>query len=122
MAAKVENLYKNNGAFRELGDEELERMAGGTFGTTSLDSEFLHDIGYGIGPLSNWNLIFHWDSNSAKVDAAWANFGIRCITDPCGENEFYIDGKNVSPREAYLRAAEQAGRTDVFDKYSSRLY
>ena len=45
MANREENLKKINAELEMLSDEELEGVAGGSFGQTRVDSKFLYNHG-----------------------------------------------------------------------------
>lgn len=101
MAKREENLKKINVELEMLSDEELENVAGGTIGQTAGDSQILYDYGlmdryYGTIPV-----MFYWGSKSAEVDAGWSKAGITCVTKPFGNNQYFIDGKEISRGEAY---------------------
>ena len=101
MANREENLKKINLELEKLTDEELEGVAGGTIGQTAGDSKILDDYGlmdkyYGTIPV-----MFYWNSKSAEVDAGWSKAGITCVTKPFGNNQYFIDGKEISRGEAY---------------------
>ncbi len=101
MATREENLKKINAELEKLNDEELDKVAGGTIGQTAGDSKILYDYGlmdkyYGTIPV-----MFHWLSKSAEVDAGWARAGITCVTAPFANNKYFLNGKEISRREAY---------------------
>jgi len=101
MANREENLKKINEKLEMMSDEELESVAGGTIGQTAGDSKILYDYGlmdkyYGTIPV-----MFYWKSKSAEVDAGWAKAGITCVTKPFGSNKYFLNGKEISPGDAY---------------------
>ena len=85
----------------KINDNKLNMVTGGNFGQTAFDSQALHFKGYMDEEFSEWDMIFHWVKNSAKVDAGWARAGIRCVTVPfAGRNQYYKDGKSISEKDA----------------------
>ena len=101
MSNREENLKKIHAELEMLSDEELEQVAGGTIGQTAGDSKILYDYGlmnrhYGTIPV-----LFYWKSKSAEVDAGWAKAGITCVTAPLASNRYFLNGKEISRREAY---------------------
>ena len=101
MANREENLKKINAELEKLTDEELEQVAGGTIRQTAGDSKILYDYGlmdrhYGTIPV-----MFYWKSKSAEVDAGWARAGITCVTKPLGNNQYFLNGKEISRGQAY---------------------
>ncbi len=86
-------------------------------GSTSSDSEFLHEIGI-CSDSSGWtDTIFHWGNVSNKVDKAWAGVGVTSVTNFAGENSYYINGREVTRREAVEYAAEKLGKNVDMNKY-----
>ena len=101
MATREEHIKKINAELEQMSDEELEQVAGGTIGQTAGDSKILYDYGlmdrhYGTIPV-----MFYWKSKSAEVDAGWAKAGITCVTKPFGNNQYFLDGREISRGEAY---------------------
>ena len=100
MTIREENIKKINSELKKLTDEQLEQVAGSTIGQTSSDTKFLYDYGlmnshYGTIPVT-----FEWISKSAKVDAGWAKAGITCVTKPFKDNQYFLNGKEISRGEA----------------------
>ena len=106
MANREENLKKINAELEMFSDEELDNVAGGSIGQTSGDSKILYDYGLMDKYFGNIPAMFYWKSKSAEVDAGWAKAGITCVTKPFGNNQYFINGKEISRGEAYdhLRA------------------
>ena len=101
MATREENLKKINEKLEMMSDEELEQVAGGNIGQTSADSQLLYDHGLIDDWHGNLHFTFHWNSESKKVDAAWARAGITCCTTVVGANKYWKDGKEISREEAH---------------------
>ena len=102
MATREENLKKITDDLELLSDDELDQVAGGTIGQTAGDSKILYDYGlmdrhYGLIPV----MTVYWKSKSAEVDSGWAKAGITCVTKPFGNNQYFLDGKEISRGEAY---------------------
>ena len=83
-----------------MSNDELDQVAGGSFGGTADDNDFLYKYGltnkrfYAIGAF------FHWKSCSEEVDSGWAKAGITCVTHPSDDNEYFKDGKQITRDEA----------------------
>lgn len=99
----------------KLTNDELGQVAGGNAGECALESEFFNDLGYNIQPMGFLHMEFNWEEGSAKVKEAWAHFGVDCHIAKLVKNEYYIDGKKVSRREAFRYAAYKAGKPRVYD-------
>lgn len=63
------------------------------------------------------DLLFHWESSSAKVDEGWAKLGITCVTNPADFNDYFYLGKKISRKEAYLIAMDKTGIKVDYDDY-----
>ena len=83
-----------------LSDEELDQVAGGTIGETAGDSQILYDYGLMDNHYGSIPVMFYWGSKSAEVDAGWAKAGITCVTKPCDGNDYFLNGKEISHKEA----------------------
>ncbi|MBD3879744.1 MAG: hypothetical protein SR1Q5_08745 [Quinella sp. 1Q5] len=106
MATREENIKKINDELEKLSDEELDKVAGGTICETKDDSQYLYDYGLMDNHYGSINVMFHWGSKSAEVDAGWAKAGITCVTKPLGYSQYFLDGKEITRNEArdYLKA------------------
>lgn len=65
---------------KKLSDEESTQINGGMVFRTASDSDFLKLIGMMDESFSTADLLFDWESCSAKVDEGWAKLGITCVT------------------------------------------
>ena len=101
MATREENLKKINADLEKLSDDELEQVAGGSIRDTTGDSEILYDYGCMDEYFSTVPATFHWKTKSAAVDAGWARAGITCVTKPFGDNQYFLNGKEISRDEAH---------------------
>ena len=99
----------------KLTNEALEQVAEGNAGECALESEFFHDLGYNIPVMGFLHMEFNWEEGSAKVKEGWTHFGVDCHIAKSVKNEYYIDGKRVSRREAFKYAAYKAGKPGVYD-------
>lgn len=84
-----------------LSDEELDGVAGGNIGQTTVDSKFLYEHGLVDDWHGEFHMLFNWKSDSAEVDAGWSKAGITCVTKPGGANLYFMGGKEISRDEAY---------------------
>ena len=82
-------------------ENELNTATGGSMYQTSVDSQALHFKGFMDEEFSFTDLLFHWCTDSAKVDAGWAKAGITCVSDPWdSNNRYYRSNKRISRRTA----------------------
>ena len=77
-------------------DNKLNMVTGGDFDETAWDSWALYRKGLIDKRYGTADMVFHWVTNSAKVDAAWSKAGIRCLSKPISSNRYYKDGKEIS--------------------------
>ena len=100
MATREENLKKINDQLEQLSDEDLDNVAGGSVGQTADDSQIL----YKYGLVSDWHrftgTLFKWKSVSSEVDSGWAKAGITCVTKPMSDNQYFLNGKEITRAEA----------------------
>ena len=55
-----------------------------------------------------------WKYSSALVDKGWAEAGVTCCTVPgIGENKYWINGKEVSRKDAFRQALKTRGWNQV---------
>ena len=81
-------------------DNELNMVAGGTPYETAIDSQALCFKGFMDEQFTEWDLVFNWCTDSAKVDAGWAKAGITSVTRPWNYNRYYYKGKRISRDDA----------------------
>ena len=84
---------------------------------TAQDSQFLNTIGYSPDRNGETYTYFHWGEVSKMVDKAWAKAGITSVTSWEGVNRYWLDGKEISRKEAFFYAA---GHPVDLNKYSPR--
>ena len=92
---------ENKFADEILSDDELDQVAGGGIPETSNDSKLLYERGL----VDDWHGVettaFRRGSYSEAVDAGWSKAGITCVTKPFKDNQYFINGKEISRYEAY---------------------
>lgn len=107
----------------ELDHLDLNNVSGGNITETAKDSKFLTEIGVMNDGISEMRLTFGWDSNSAAVDTGWASIGITCVTVPFDTNRYYLNGKQITRKEALNYAMKKTGNyiniTDYLMPYAS---
>ena len=104
MATREENIKKINTELEKLSDEELEKVAGGYVYETAADSQWLYIFGkckhsYSVDDIK----LSQSTDKEEEVKAAWAKIGVGYEYSSEEHNKYYIDGKEVSSREAYKR-------------------
>ena len=84
-----------------MNDDELDNVAGGGIPETSNDSKLLYERGL----VDDWHGVettaFRWGSYSESVDAGRSKAGITCVTKPFKDNQYFINGKEITRDEAY---------------------
>ena len=85
---------------KDLTLEQLTMVNGGVIGEVVHDSWSLYKLGLIDEEISGYDAIFHWETSSAKVDAAWAKIGITCVSHPASDNEYYYQGRSITQDEA----------------------
>ena len=83
-------------------DEKLKMVTGGNLADVLSESFDLCKAGY----MSKYYddalyVTLHWDECSSAVDAGWAAAGVTTVTRFCDADTYFIDGKEVSVRQAY---------------------
>ena len=85
---------------KDLTLDQLTMVNGGVVGEVIHDSWSLYKLGLIDEEISGYDAIFHWETSSAKVDAAWAKIGITCVSHPASDNEYYYQGRSITQDEA----------------------
>ncbi|MBO4450590.1 MAG: hypothetical protein J5777_08380 [Clostridiales bacterium] len=93
---------------KELSIIELDSISGGTSGQTRSDSKLLHKLGIIDEDFNDFELLFKWESSSAKVDSGWAKLGITCVTCYDFDNQYFYKGKPISWNKAQEMARMSA--------------
>ncbi|MBR3461085.1 MAG: hypothetical protein IKH20_00235 [Clostridiales bacterium] len=86
---------------KELDINELQGVSGGYLGEVTGDSELLHNLGLIDEELGLFDLLIHWESNSAKVDEGWGKVGVTCESVYDFSNAYFYQGKKISRTKAY---------------------
>lgn len=95
-----------------MSQEELENVAGGTYNQTAADSRFLHDLNGSTDGYSAGSAFFIHSKISREVTAAWSKLGISVDTSwGCPDNKYYLDGKEITRREAINYACKKYNTT-----------
>ena len=100
MSTREENLKKINDELEQLSDEELDNVTGGTIRQTADDSKFLYKYGLMGTWYSTLSAAFDWTKCSIKVDNGWARAGITCVTKPHQDNQYFLNGKEITYGQA----------------------
>lgn len=79
----------------------MNTVTGGTFIETASDSHCLYDRHLMREQYNFLDLMFDWKDLSKRVDEGWRNAGIISVTRPFTNNEYHMDGKLISRKEAY---------------------
>ena len=100
-------------ANEKLSDDELEKVAGGTWGQTADDSRFLNSLNgstdrYGATKIS----LTPGTKIEEEVQRGWATVGIdfHWHGGAVSDNEYYLNGKKISQSEAREHAMQVTGR------------
>ncbi len=106
-------IMKEKFEAKELNAEQLEVVSGGLDQETKLDSYFLN---YMLGN----DVCRRWQGSDGKlyndtdifrqVRDAWRKVGVEFVADYSDKNEYYIDGKQVSRRQALEHAQSVLGK------------
>ena len=100
MSNREDNLKKINDELEKLSDEDLENIAGGTIRQTSEDSKFLYKYGLVSDYHGTIATTFGWSEYSKEVDNGWAKAGITCVTKPMSDNQYFMNGKEITLGQA----------------------
>ncbi len=100
---------------------EMKNVAGGNWGETATDSQFLNDMGLAENRYGGFKTMLYWGEISSMVDKAWAKGGITCVSKPTSylENRYYITetGAEVSQEEAMQYVGKKLGKSVDLKKY-----
>ena len=91
-----------------MNEEELDKVAGGTYRQIASDSQFLRDSGLApeLKGWGNYDTEHQFKRISGLVTEAWAKAGITCTPSFDGENGYSFDGKEISREDAYKIVAD----------------
>ena len=84
-------------------EEELNKVNGGYMGETRMDSIYLSQAKKMKEDVTVAQLIFAWDTNSAKVRDGWAAAGVTCETNFWSANHYYDDGGEITRKQALAK-------------------
>ena len=84
---------------------------------TASDTQFLNEMGVCPDRWGAWYTDFHWEEVSNWADGSWAKAGVCCVSHWWDINDYYIDGKKVSQKQAYDYVSEKLGKTYDVNKY-----
>ena len=96
-------MNKEGKTMKELRNEKLNMVVGGSVLETAGDSEALYEAGYIKEPYNVYQMAIGWLKFSDDVDTAWKRAGIRSVTKYFKDNQYYKDGKEISRQEALSR-------------------
>ena len=103
MASREENLKKINAELEQLSDEELEKVAGGTYLESGSDAKKFKELGVKIYENEILGVPILQSAEFAKLREAFNKFGVT-IKDNGGiinANEYFIGDKKVSRDDAW---------------------
>ena len=103
---------KDKYADEVMRDEELDKVAGGGTRQICGDNAFLKSFGY-----SHYEGTFFWDVSypeaARSVDDGWSQAGVTCVTKfGCQDNLYFIDGKQVSRKDAFRHVLRKKGYSE----------
>ena len=84
---------------------------------TASDTQFLNEMGVCPDRWGAWYTDFNWEEVSNWADGSWAKAGVCCVSHWWDINDYYIDGKKVSQKQAYDYVSEKLGKTYDVNKY-----
>ena len=101
MANREENLKKINAELEKMSDEELDKVAGGTFHEVADDSHFLNSLN---GSCDRYGSV-------EETKKGWATVGITAdLSNIAWEhNKYYLNGKQITQEEARQHAMKVTG-------------
>ncbi len=95
---------------KKLSMDELDAAAGGSLSESSRDSKFLHALSGICDRYGKTKLFFSGDSRD-EVRQAWAAVGVSVIMNFSDDNEYWINGVQVSQDKAMEYAQKKMGVT-----------
>ena len=84
---------------------------------TAYDSQFLSDMGICSINRSVDSIDLTWRSTSNAVDEAWRKVGITSVTCFFSDNSYWLDGREITRKEAFRHAADVLGKEIDRSKY-----
>lgn len=110
MASREENLKKINDELEAMSDDELEKVAGGTYKEVAGDSRFLNDLANLTDRYGATRTFFQYSSISDEVVQGWSKAGIALSPSFSGDNKYFLNGNQISREDAMNYAAKQFGK------------
>ena len=111
MANREENIKKINDELNKLSDDDLEKVAGGTYNNTAADSRILSKMGFNVQGQSAADLFWSqsgFRDTADKVNRIFNKVGIS-VDQSWGavSNKYYYNGEEVSREQAFKIFAEK---------------
>ncbi len=109
MATREENLKKINDELEQLSDEELDKVAGGTYLESAGDAKKFNELGIKIYDTEVFGVPVLTHNEFVKLRDEFTKFGVT-VKDKGGlinSNEYYIGGKLVTRDEAWKHIQSQ---------------
>jgi len=91
-----------------MSDEELDGVVGGGIMQTCGDNDFLQKFGYSHYK-GSYPLNVSWAKASSSVDKGWSEARIICCTSPFIDNKYWVDGREISRKDAFRHVLRQKG-------------
>ena len=110
MANRDENLKKINDELEKLSDEELEKVAGGTWGQTAGDTRFLNDLAGLCDRFGQTAGFFKFGTVADEACKGWSKIGIQVNPGWYSGNAYYLDGQRITRKEAFEYALKKFGK------------
>ena len=124
MAKEMSKTEKMRKLFasKTLDAEEMDAIAGGTYGEIADDSRFLNVLlrGHPLQPervgktrLQLGNTVYEnnfFDKKKAEVQAAWNAVGVKCALNPNHGNSYIVNGKLCTQEAAMEHAMKVMGK------------
>ena len=104
-------------ARRKMNNKDMAMVAGGTVVETAWDYEFLCDVndpGHNHSMSCGW-VKKHWDNASDFIAYRWNRYGVTCIPDQSGHNQYFIGGKQVDRWTAIDYVGDKYGGNRIYD-------
>jgi len=111
MANRDENIKKINDELNKLSDDDLEKVAGGTYNNTAADSRILNKMGFKIEGQSAWDLFWSqqgFRDTANEVNKVFSKAGVS-VDQAWGAvtNRYYYGGEEITREKAFKILAEK---------------
>ena len=102
-------IDENKLANAAMSDDELDKVAGGTENEMANDSRFLNSLNGSCDRYGATRLVF--ENHVEEIEKAWATVGIKAYmrSYALSDNEYYLDGKQITQEEARRHAMNVTG-------------